>query len=150
MSRTNGVGKPESARETLRHAVAHARPLATKVAASARHGSRRSRAWAAPQVQRTGQFLEQVAAPKVSAVLSSAARKIEPAEPPHHRWGRRAGVGGFIAVVAGAVTAFLSRRKPAAEETVDETGSHAADPAGDGRVEQPVTGAEATRLDETR
>jgi hypothetical protein len=53
-------------------------------------------------------------------------------------------VGGFIAVVVGAVTAVLNNhRKPAAEETADATGNHAADTASEGRVEQPVTSAEA-------
>jgi hypothetical protein len=120
MSRTSTVRKPESSRHIVRDTVAQAGPLASKMASSARQGSRRSRAWAAPQVERTSQFLQEVAAPKISAALSSAARKIEPAKPRHRRWGWRAGMAGLIAA-AGAVTAVLrSHQKPAAEAMADE------------------------------
>ena len=152
MSRTNRAGKAGAARKTVRHALAQAGPLATNTAAAARHGARRSRAWAAPQVERTGQFLQKVAAPKLSAILSSAAHKIEPAPPRNRHLTRRAGAAGLLAAAGAAATVLRNHRKPAADETADGTENGAAGPADEARGRQPVarTDAEASEQDRTR
>ena len=49
-----------------------AKPLAKSTGEAARRGFLRTRAWAAPQVERSGQALQDTVAPKVSAMLSSA------------------------------------------------------------------------------
>src|SRR5260221_9258819 len=49
--------------------------------AAARRRVRKTRAWAAPQVEHAGQVLQDSVAPKVSALLSAAARRLEPAKP---------------------------------------------------------------------
>jgi hypothetical protein len=127
MSRTNKAGKPGTVRDTVRQALDQAGPLATNATTAVRHGVIRSRAWAAPQMERTGEFLQEVAAPKVSAALSSAAHKIEPAQPRRSRWMRRAGTGllaaiGVTATAAGAAAAILRKSgKPAASYIPDET-----------------------------
>ena len=67
---------------------------------------------AAPQVERTEQVLQDSVAPKVSALLSSAAQRLEPAKPPRRRWRKLAGISTLTAA-AGAVAAVVrSRKKP--------------------------------------
>jgi hypothetical protein len=129
MSRTNRAGKTAAARDTIRHAVAQAGPLAASTTAAVRHRVIRSRAWAAPQVERTGEFMQEVAAPKLSAVLSSAARKIDPVQPRRRRWTRRAGLAGLIAAVSATVAVLRKKGKPAASKTAEETKEDGADEA---------------------
>jgi len=126
MSRTNRAGKPGTVGDTVRHALAQAGPVATSTTAAVRHRVTRSRAWAAPQVERTGQFLQHVAAPKVSAALSSAAHKIEPAQASRRRrWTKRAGVAGLLAAMGAAAAVLRKNVKPAAGETAERTGETA-------------------------
>jgi len=141
MSRINKAGKPDTVGDKARHALAQAGPLATNTTTAVRHGLTRSRVWAAPQIERTSQFLEQVAAPKVSAALSSAAHKIEPAQPPRRRrWTMRAGAAGLLAA-AGAAAAILRKSgKHAASETAEQTSDDAASEA---QSPQHVPGTEA-------
>jgi hypothetical protein len=143
MSRTNKAGKPGTVGDKVRHALDQASPLATNTTAVVRRGVTRSRAWSAPQVERTGQFLQKVAAPKVSAVLSSAAHKIEPAQPANPRRGRwtwRAGAAGLLAA-AGAAAAILRKSgKPATGATAEQTSD---DDASEGQSPRNVPGTEA-------
>ncbi|HYA50425.1 MAG TPA: hypothetical protein VEG33_04580 [Streptosporangiaceae bacterium] len=71
---------------------------------------RRTRAWAAPQVERTGQVLQHSIAPTVSAWLSAAARRLEPAKPQRSRWRKLAGFS-MLAAAAGAAAALVRNRK---------------------------------------
>jgi ferric-dicitrate binding protein FerR (iron transport regulator) len=127
MSRTNRAGKPGTAGDTVRHVLDQAGPLATNTTTAVRRGVIRSRAWAAPQVERTGEFLQQVAAPKVSAALSSAAHKIEPAQPRRRRWTWRAGAAGLLAAAGAAVALLRKSGKLTASETAEETSDDTAD-----------------------
>jgi hypothetical protein len=144
MSRTSKAGQPGTLRDTVRHALDQAGPVAKNTSTAVRHGVTRSRAWAAPQMERTGEFLQEVAAPKVSDALSSAARKIEPAQPGRRRWMRRAGTGllaaiGVAATAAGAAAAVLRKNgKPAAGETAEHTSDDAASEA---QTPQHIAGA---------
>src|SRR5260370_3835149 len=102
-----------SARDGLRQAAAQVRPVAPRMkplarstGLAARRGARRTRAWAAPQVERTGQVLQDSVAPKVSALLSSAAQRLEPAKPPGRRWRKLAGIS-MITAAASAVAAVV-------------------------------------------
>jgi hypothetical protein len=139
MSRPNRAEKPGAARATMRHALAEAGPLATTNAA-VRHGVNRSRTWAAPQVERTGQFLRQSVAPKLSALLSSAARKIDPAQPPRRRWTKGARAAGLLAAAGVAAAVFRNRGKPAATQTAEESEQ---DAAGEAVRPQHITSTEA-------
>jgi len=76
----------------------------------------KTRAWAAPQVERAGQVLQDSVAPRVSALLSSAARRIEPARQPRRLWRKLAG-GSALTATAGAVTAVVRSRSKADDET---------------------------------
>jgi hypothetical protein len=63
-------------------------------------------------VERTGQALQDNVAPKVSAMLSSAAQRLEPAKPPSRRW-RKLAVLSMLAAAASVVAALArSRKKP--------------------------------------
>lgn len=107
----------DAIRDGARQAVAQlkptaerAKPLAKSTSQAARRQIRRTRAWAAPQVERSGHVLQDTVAPKVSAMLSSAARRIDPAQPRHRRWKKPAGLATLTAA-GGAVAAFLAKRK---------------------------------------
>src|SRR5258708_20543370 len=105
--------------------AARMKPLARSTGLAARRGARRTRAGAAPQVERTGQVLQDSVAPKVSALLSSAARRLEPAKPPRRRWRKLAGISMITAAASAVAAVGRSRKKP------DLTTSADAD-AGDG------------------
>src|SRR5258708_39558894 len=72
----------------VKSAAARGRPLAISTGAALRRRVHRTRAWAAPTVQRTGQVVQDSVAPKVSALLSSAAQRLEPAQAPPPRRGK--------------------------------------------------------------
>jgi hypothetical protein len=117
-----------SARVQARQAAAKVKPLARSTSAAARRGTRISRAWAAPRVERAGQLVRDKAAPKISAALSSAARRIEPARP-RKRWPKVAGVSGLTAA-AGAIAALVRRRaKPDAAGSTAKADTAKADTA---------------------
>jgi hypothetical protein len=108
----------DSARQAaaqLKPAVQRARPLAKNTSQAARRRLLRTRAWAAPQVERSGKVLENTVAPKVSAMLSSAARRLDPGRSRQRRWRKPAGMA-TVTAAGGAVAAYLrGRRKPAGE-----------------------------------
>lgn len=77
---------------------------------AARRGAYYARTWAAPRLERTGQALEQRVAPRVAAMMSAAARRIEPAPPKRRRWPLVA--AGIVAAAGVSATAayLMSRR----------------------------------------
>ncbi len=132
-----------SAWDWARQAAARVKPVATSAGAAARRGVHRTRAKVAPQVERTGQVLEDSVAPKVSAVLSSAARRLEPAKPRLSRWRKLAGVSALTAA-ASAVAAFVrSRRKADGTTSAAEADADEAAPPADRRDGQTKTSTDA-------
>jgi len=118
MSRTkmNHMATParawQRARETAPTAAAQVKPLASETKAAAGRSLLKARTWAAPQLERTGQVLQDKVAPKVSAALSESARRINPETPdnPGRRsWRLLAGISALLAAAA-AVTAARRRR----------------------------------------
>jgi hypothetical protein len=111
--------------DRARQAAAQLQPLARRTGAAARRRVHKTRAWAAPQVERTAQVLQDSVAPKVSALLSSAAQRLEPAKPRRRPWRKMAGISVFTAAAGAAAALVLNRRKPevttpAAEADADE------------------------------
>ncbi len=105
----------------LKPAAERAKPLAKSTGDAARRGFLRGRAWAAPQVERSGQVLQDTVAPKVSAMLSSAAKRIDPAQPRYRRWQKPLGLATLTAA-GGAVAAFLrSKRRSSPVMTTADT-----------------------------
>ena len=76
-SRTDeALDRVRQAAAHLQPAAAKAKPLAGSTGAAAKRGVHRTRAWAAPRVEHTGQVLEDSVAPKVSSLLSSVESKV--------------------------------------------------------------------------
>ena len=96
----------------VKPAAAQIKPLAHSTRAAAARRVRTTRAWAAPRVERTGLVLQHSVAPKVSAWLSVAARRLEPARPQHARWRKVAGLS-VLAAAAGAAVAFAAQPQQA-------------------------------------
>jgi hypothetical protein len=86
--------------------------IARNRGAAAKHGVRTTRAWAAPQLERTGHLVEDRIAPNISTVLSSAAQRIEPGKPRHRRWPKVAGASMIAAAASALAGAVLNRRRP--------------------------------------
>jgi hypothetical protein len=136
------------ARDTARQAAAqvkpvaaHAKPLAANTAAATRRRVLRARAWAAPQIERTGQALEDSVAPKVSALLSLAARRVEP--PRQRRRRGRALVAVSILMVAAGAVAILARNRRKAESMPANADAGTMAPAAARPDDQPLTDAHA-------
>jgi hypothetical protein len=97
----------------LKPTAERAKPLAKSTREAALRQIRKTRAWAAPRVERSGQSLQGTVAPKVATMLSSAAKRIDPAQPRQRQWTRPAGLA-TVTAAGGAIAAFLrGRRKPA-------------------------------------
>ena len=75
----------------VKPAAAHMKPLTQSTGAAAKRRAHRTRAWAAPRVERTGKVLQDSVAPTVSAWLFSAARRLDPAKPQRPPWRKLAG-----------------------------------------------------------
>jgi hypothetical protein len=136
MSRSNthrsagSAGTPRSrarrAAAGLQPAVAHIRPLVRTAGAAARRQSGRARAWAAPQLEHAGQALQGNIAPKAAALLSAAARRVEPARPQRSRWRKLVGASAVTATASALAAAARRRVKGAATAPDPEDATDAA------------------------
>jgi hypothetical protein len=122
----------------VKPAAAHMKPFARKTAAAAERRVRKTRVWAAPRVERTGQALQDSVAPMVSAWLSMAARRLEPAQPRRPRWRKLAGISALAAAAGTAAALVLNRKKP------DSTTPPAATDAGNVAPATAMSGGQAT------
>ncbi len=115
MSPKNNGTMRDGARQAaaqLKPAAERAKPLARKTGRAARRQLLRTRAWAAPRVEHSSQVLQDTVAPKVSAVVSEAARRLDPAQPRRRGWRKPIGLASLTAA-GGAVAAFIrNRMKP--------------------------------------
>jgi hypothetical protein len=74
----SGWQRLRKAAARLKPVAARAKPLAKSTRSVAKRQMHKTRAWAAPRMERTGHALQETVAPKVSALLTSAAQRIEP------------------------------------------------------------------------
>jgi hypothetical protein len=119
----------------LQPAAAKVKPLAGSTGEAAKRGAHRTRAWAAPRVEHTGHILEESVAPKVSALLSSAAQRLEPGKPRHLRWRTPIAIAAVAAAACAAAATVRNRRKP--DSTTPEANADDVAPAaemGDGQA----------------
>src|SRR5207245_10263363 len=108
---------------------AQVKPMANDTKAAASRGLRNVRSWAAPQVERSGQVLQDTVAPKVVAALTSTARRLEPDEAASRgRWRKVAGVSALIAAAAAIVIALRNRIAPGTTAEADEDEPAPAEP----------------------
>jgi hypothetical protein len=125
--RTEAWDRTVKAADQLKPIADQMKPLAKNTGQAARRGLLRSRAWAAPRLERTGKTLEETVAPKVSAALSSAAERIDPAKPRRGRWKLPVGLmAAAAAAVSAAAAVFKSRAK--AEAQTQTTAHDATEP----------------------
>ena len=103
----------------MKPAAAQVKTIASHAGTAARRRVYKTRVWAAPQVDRTGQVLQERVAPKVSAVLSAAARRLEPAKPKRRPW-RKLAIGSVLTTAASAVGAVVLSRRNATAPAPDE------------------------------
>jgi hypothetical protein len=103
----------------------------------------KTRAWAAPQVEHAGQVLQDSVAPRVSALLSAATRRLEPTKPPRRRWRKPADIA-MLAAAASAVAAVVRNRgKPEITTSAAEADEDHVTPAAEMRDGQGRTSADA-------
>jgi hypothetical protein len=150
MSRKKRTERTAEALELVRQAAAQLQPAAAKVkplagstGAAAKRSVYRTRAWAAPRVEHTGQVVEDSVAPKVSALLSSVAQLLEPDKPRHQRWRTPIAIAAVTAAAVVAAAIVRNRSKPAS--TTPEADADDVAPAaemGDGQA-RTSTGADA-------
>jgi hypothetical protein len=99
----------QRARQTAQDAkpvVAQMKPLANDTKAAAGRSLRKARSWAAPQVERTGQVLQDTVAPKVAAALQASAQKLDPEnKPKRYGWRIAAAISALLAAAAAVVVA---------------------------------------------
>jgi hypothetical protein len=142
MSRKKRTERTAEALELVRQAAAQLQPAAAKVkplagstGAAAKRSVYRTRAWAAPRVEHTGQVVEEGVAPKVSALLSSVAQLLEPDKPRHRRWRTPIAIAAVTAAAMAAAAIVRNRRKP--DSTTPEANADDVAPAaemGDGQA----------------
>src|SRR5215470_299516 len=121
MAATGAGRRARQVAAQVKPAAAQIKPLAQSTGAAAIRGVRTTRAWAAPRVERTGQVLQHDVAPKVSAWLSTAARRLEPAKPRRARWRKLAGISALTAAAGAAVAFARNRMKPDSVTPAAET-----------------------------
>jgi hypothetical protein len=140
----------EAAAQT-KPAAAQARSLARSTGAAAQRGVRRTRSWAVPRVERTGQVLQDSVAPKVSAWLSAAARRVEPEKQRSQRWYKLAGASLLTAAASAAAALARNRRKPGAASTAAEAEAGTAASAGPAQAQQQArAGSDGGAKDKAR
>jgi hypothetical protein len=114
--------RTQDAASQLKPVAAQVKPIARTTGEAAKRGLHRTRVWAAPQVERSGQVLQETVAPKVAAALSAAAERIDPAKPKRHRVRNSIGIATLTAAASAAVAYLRNRNKPmfnAPNSTVD-------------------------------
>jgi hypothetical protein len=137
------LDRPRQAAAQVKPVAAQLKPLARSTGAAARRRVHKTRAWAAPQVERTGQVLQDSVAPKVSALLSSAAQRLEPAKPPRRRWRKLAGISVLTAAAGAVAAVVLNRIKPEVTTSVAEADADDVTPAAELRDGQGTTSTDA-------
>src|SRR5262249_45473663 len=148
MAATGAGRRARQVAAQVKPAAAQIKPLAQSTGAAAMRGVRTTRAWAAPRVERTGQVLQHNVAPKVSAWLSMAARRLEPAKPRGARWRKLAGISALTAAAgaagAGGAGAIAGNRKrPASAPRAAEAAGGMVAPATAASDGQATAGTDA-------
>jgi hypothetical protein len=104
-------------------------PLAKNAGSVAKRQADRTRAWAASQVERAGQVVQDSVALKVSSLLSAAARRLEPEKPRRSRWRKVVGVSAAAAAGSALAAAGRSRVKASAAAARHDSPEAGGDPS---------------------
>jgi hypothetical protein len=144
------------ARARARQTAADIAPLAKSAGEAVRQGAdgvaawagpqvRKSRSWAAPQLERTGVLVQEKLAPQVSEALTRAARKLEPEPAPRRRGLRGLLALGLAAVAAAVAVAVIRQKTGSAASQPDEDGTD--EPGGSTGTPEGTAPAEDSRVD---
>jgi hypothetical protein len=112
MAANGAKDRARQAAAQVKPVTAQVRPVSRSAGADARRRVHKTRAWAAPQAERAARVVQGSVAPKVSALLSSAARRLEPARPRRRPWRKLAAIAVLAAAASAAAAVVLNRRKP--------------------------------------
>lgn len=132
-ARATALGARRRAADT----AAQFAPLAESARTTATRGTYRARRWAAPRLDQAGHTVQERIAPGVAGMLSTAARRVEPARSRSRRWPMLAGGAAVLAAAGGAAAFMLTRRGQ------DGTEPAPSDPAPAGSSEQAAESAPA-------
>jgi hypothetical protein len=143
MAATSAGRRARRAVAQAKPAAAHIKPLAQTTGAAAIRRVRQTRAWAAPRIERTGQIVQHGVAPKVSAWLSSAARRLEPTKPQRTHWRKLAGISVLTAAAAAAAAFARNRNKPDSTTPAADTDAGNVAPAAATSDEQAMASTDA-------
>ena len=143
MAATGAGRRARRAAAQVKPATDHIKPLAHSTAAAVIRRVRTTRAWAAPRIERTGLVLQHNVAPTVSAWLSVAARRLEPARPRRARWRKLAGISVLTAAAGAAAAVARNRTKPDSVTSVAETDAGNVAPAAATSDGQAMASADA-------
>src|SRR5215468_7039928 len=124
---TQIVQRARQAAEAAKPVAAQVKPLASDARQAANRGVYRARSWAAPQVERTGQVLQDTVAPKVADALRSSAQKLDPGNPPHRGWRKGAAAISILLAAAATAVAAVARKRKA--QSAAANGEEAAAPS---------------------
>ena len=133
------VQRARQAAEAAKPVAAQVKPLANDAKEAASRSVYAARSWAAPQVERTGQVLQDTVAPKVADALHASAQKIDPGQPPHRGWRKGAAAISILLAAAAAAVATMAARKRKAESAAPsceqaEPAAGEAQPSPDGEL----------------
>ena len=132
-AKARGGAAGASARRQARRAAVPARPMTASARTAARKGIHHARIWAAPRLERAGHTLEDQVAPKMAAMLSAAAQRIEPAPARRRRRWPVLAAGLITAAGLSATAAYLLKRRGSAATATGYTG-----PAADSTSASPA------------
>src|SRR5215472_13396529 len=132
------------AADQMKPMAAQVKPLAKTTGEAARRQWFRTRAWAAPRVERTGKVLQETVAPKVSDLLSEAAERIDPAKPKRGRWRLPVGLATAVAAAASGAAAVLRKRSKAQSDSSAETTTGTSGASGSNEMGDTGNGQAAT------
>jgi len=149
-SRKHEASTLASGAQAARRMAAQVRPLARSTGAAAARRVRTTRAWAAPQVERAGQVLQDSVAPRISALLSAAARRLEPARQPRRLWRKLAGGSALTAAAGAAAAVVRSRSRQDPESAAAEADMHDVTPLAPTRDGQARTSTDGEAKQPTR
>jgi len=123
------VQRARQAAEAAKPVAAQVKPLASDARQAASRGVYKARVWAAPQVERTGQLLQDTVAPKVAGALHTSAERLDPGAPPHRGWRKGAAAISILLAAAAAAVAAVARKRKA--QSAAANGEEAAAPSAD-------------------
>ncbi|WP_018654273.1 hypothetical protein [Actinomadura flavalba] len=116
----------EAARQGASTAAERIGPAAQQTRVATADGILAAREWSAPRLERAAKYVESDLAPKVSAVLSDTAQRVEPPKP---RRGRKFALTALVAVALVGIASVIAKNKAASDPLLDDPATDPEPPA---------------------